>query len=62
MAAQKVCKHCRAIYEGSTCTQCGSQDSAENFKGKMVILNPEKSEIAKNVKISKKGAYAVKVG
>lgn len=32
----------------------------DNWKGKVVILNPEESDIAKNLKIKKKGEYAVK--
>ena len=60
MATQKVCKHCKALYEGQQCPQCGSDDTVENFKGKVIILKPEESEIAKNTKIAKKGAYAIK--
>lgn len=59
---EKGCRKCKAIYEGNTCPQCGSQESADNFKGKVVILNPEQSEIANNLKIKKKGSFAVKLG
>ncbi len=62
MAAQKACKLCKAVYEGSKCPGCGSEDAAENFKGKVVIIHPEQSEIAKNLKISKKGMYTIKLG
>lgn len=59
----KACKSCRAIYDtGSVCPQCGSEESVDNFKGKVVVLNEEQSEIAKNLKITKKGVYAVKLG
>ncbi|HLC53988.1 MAG TPA: transcription elongation factor subunit Spt4 [Candidatus Nanoarchaeia archaeon] len=64
MAAQKACKKCKAIYEGAKCPNCGasSEDSAETFKGRIVVLDEERSEIAKNVKITKKGTFAVKLG
>ncbi len=48
------------IYEGDKCPGCGSQEYGEEFKGRTVIINPENSEIAKNLKISKKGSYAIK--
>lgn len=59
----KACKSCKAIYEtGSVCPQCGYEESAESFKGKIMAINPEMSEIAQKVGIKKKGAYAVKLG
>lgn len=62
MATQKACKHCKSIVEGNKCPHCGSDDLAETFKGKVVILNPETSEISKSMKITKKGTYAIKIG
>ncbi|MCA9485593.1 MAG: hypothetical protein KC506_01990 [Nanoarchaeota archaeon] len=32
----------------------------DTWKGKIVVINPEESEIAKNLKIQKKGEFAVK--
>ena len=59
----KVCKKCRAIVtEGAKCSQCGSEEFTDSFKGKITILKPEESEIAKNTKITKKGTYAIKLG
>ncbi len=34
---------------------------SDNFKGRLVIMNPEQSEIAKNLKITKKGTFAIKI-
>ena len=48
------------IYEGDSCPGCGSQEYTEEIKGRLVITDPEKSEIAKNVGINKKGTYAIK--
>ncbi len=64
MTTQKTCKKCKAIYEGTQCPGCGasSEESVETSKGKIVILSPEQSEIAKNVKITKKGTFAIKLG
>jgi RNA polymerase subunit RPABC4/transcription elongation factor Spt4 len=63
MAAQKVCKQCKTIVEGSgKCPECGSEEIGDSFKGKISVLNPEQSEIAKNLKLSKKGLYALRTG
>ena len=62
MAVQKACKKCKAIVEGNKCQHCGSEEIAENSKGKVIILNSEQSEVAKNLKIKDKGSYAIKLG
>ena len=61
MAKQKACKSCRAVYSGDKCPKCGSEESSDNFKGKVIVFNPEESEIAKNSKIKDKGEYAIKI-
>lgn len=62
MAKPKACKQCRTIYEGDKCPKCGASPSeaTESWKGKVAILNPEQSEIAKKIKINEKGTYAIK--
>jgi DNA-directed RNA polymerase subunit E" len=63
MAAQKACKKCKSLIEsGNKCPKCGSEEIAENSKGKVNILNPEQSEVAKSLKIKDKGSYAIKLG
>jgi RNA polymerase subunit RPABC4/transcription elongation factor Spt4 len=36
------------------------EELSDNFKGRIIVLNPEQSEIAKALKINKKGNFAVK--
>lgn len=60
MAKEKACKNCKTIYEGNKCPKCGSQEATESWKGKVMILNSEQSEIAKKLKIKDKGTYAIK--
>jgi RNA polymerase subunit RPABC4/transcription elongation factor Spt4 len=62
MAAQKACKKCKSLVDGSKCSKCGSEEIAENSKGIVTILNVDQSEVAKNLKIKDKGAYALKLG
>ena len=60
MPKQKACKICNTIYEGEKCTKCESKESTEGFKGRIVVLNPEKSEIAKKLERKDKGNFAIK--
>ncbi|MCK4552940.1 DNA-directed RNA polymerase subunit E'' [Candidatus Pacearchaeota archaeon] len=58
---QKACKICKKIYEGDKCPRCESRESTEGFKGRIVVKNPEKSEIAQKLNIKEKGNFAIKV-
>jgi len=60
MAKLKACKNCNTIYEGDKCPSCFSKDSTDGFKGKISILNPEKSEIAQKLNLKNKGTFAIK--
>jgi len=60
MKGQKVCKKCKIIVEGEECPICHGNALTDNWKGKIIIFDPEKSEIAKKLKISQKGTFAIK--
>ena len=61
MAKAKACKICNKIYEeGNKCPKCDSKESTESFKGRIVVINPEESEIAKKLNIKSKGNFAIK--
>jgi DNA-directed RNA polymerase subunit E" len=60
MAKEKACKKCKTIFEGTKCPKCGSEEFTDAFKGKVKVLNPEESEIAKKLKLSEKGEYAIR--
>ncbi len=57
---ERACKKCNRIYEGDKCPNCGSQERADKWKGKVVIFDVE-SEIAKNIGVTKPGTYAIKI-
>ena len=61
MTKTRTCKTCRAIYEGEVCPKCGGSSFGDTFKGRVVVVDPEKSEIAKQIGISKEGTYAIKL-
>lgn len=61
MPKPKACKICNTIYEeGDKCPKCDSRESTDNFKGRIVILNPEQSEIANKLNLKSKGNFAMK--
>jgi len=57
---QKACKKCKVMVEGHTCPICQGNQLVENWKGKIIILNPEKSEIAPKIGVKQKGTFALK--
>lgn len=60
MVKSKACKVCNTIYEGEKCTKCDSKESTDSFKGRIVIHDPEKSEIAQKLNLKDKGNFAIK--
>jgi len=61
MAKTKACKLCRTIVEeGDKCPNCSSKELTEGFKGRIIVLNPEKSELAQKLTLKEKGNFAIK--
>lgn len=61
MPKKVACKKCKFLFEGGDCPNCHEGQTVPNWKGRLYILNPEKSEIAKKVGNENKGEYAIKV-
>ncbi len=58
----KACKDCHYLFEeGDKCPACGSENISEKFTGLIIILDPERSEVAKKIGAKTPGRYAVKV-
>jgi DNA-directed RNA polymerase subunit E" len=55
-----ACKTCFSITEAERCPNCGGELS-KDWQGYVVVLDAEKSEIAKRLNIKKPGSYALKV-
>jgi len=58
---KKVCKKCKIFVQGNVCPVCKGNQFVENWKGRIVITDPENSEIAKKLGITVKGEYAIKI-
>ena len=57
---ERACKICKTIHEEEKCPKCGSKDFNENYKGRIVVLNAAKSEIAQKVGLKEEGNFALK--
>jgi DNA-directed RNA polymerase subunit E" len=60
MVKQRACKICKTIHEEEKCPKCNSKEHTESFKGRIVVMNPEKSVIAQKLNIKEKGNFAIK--
>jgi len=58
---KKACIKCRVLAEKAVCPICGGNQFSETWKGRLVVLDAEKSDIAKNLDIKINGEYALKV-
>ena len=57
---KKVCKKCKLFTANDTCPICKGNDFASSWKGRIIIEDPEKSEIAKKINFKEKGNFAIK--
>ena len=55
-----ACKNCFTVTEADKCPNCNGELS-KDWQGYVVVIEPEKSEIAKRLNIRKAGTYALKV-
>lgn len=58
---ERACRNCNFITGGSVCPACGGASLSDDWIGYVVVLDPENSEIAKRLKISQPGKYALRV-
>lgn len=62
MVKEKACRDCRkVISEGIKCPNCGGNAFTTFWRGYVIILDPEKSEIAKKMGINSPGKYALRI-
>jgi DNA-directed RNA polymerase subunit E" len=61
MVVEKACKKCKIIVHGKQCPLCKGQELSINWRGLAIIIDPEKSTLAKQLGIEIPGEYALKV-
>jgi DNA-directed RNA polymerase subunit E" len=59
---QYVCRNCRRFTTEKECPICKSTALSASWKGLVIIIDPQESEIAKNLGIGAPGKYALFVG
>ena len=59
--AFKACKNCGALVprDANVCPVCGGTSFVDDWEGVLVVL--DNSELAKRLKFSRKGVFAIKV-
>lgn len=58
---KKACKKCKILFSEERCPVCNSAEFSETWKGRVIVLKPAESEIAKKINIEKEGIYAIKI-
>lgn len=62
MGTIKACKKCKRIIEkGSVCPVCQNTDLTTNWKGFVIIIDTEHSELAKKLGVEVPGKYALRL-
>ena len=64
MAGDRLaCRECHYVNDpdAQTCDHCGSSALTEDWADYVVITDPEESQIAEEMNVSKPGSYALKV-
>lgn len=62
MSTKFACRECHyVVRDADECPACGSSSMSDDWKGYVVIVDPENSEIAEKMEVSSKGKYALKV-
>ena len=58
---KKFCKTCKILVEKDKCPICKKTQFTSNWKGRMIIINKNKSLLAKRINAEHEGEYAIKV-
>ncbi|MBI5391650.1 DNA-directed RNA polymerase subunit E'' [Candidatus Woesearchaeota archaeon] len=61
MAKKKVCRKCKIFVKGNECPICKGSDVTASWKGRIIIVDAKKSEIAKKLGINVGGEYAIRI-
>ena len=56
-----ACKECHLLLDDKNCPRCVDAEISREWQGFVEVLNPEKSEIAKEMGIRTPGCYALRV-
>lgn len=58
---EKACRRCRLIVTGDVCPNCKDSELTKSFEGYILVVDPEKSEVAKQIGATTPGRYSLKI-
>lgn len=58
---RKACKKCKIFVDGDTCPLCKGNQFSTLWRGRLYVMDSNKSAIAQKIGIKSKGEYAIKV-
>ncbi len=61
MGKKKVCKSCKIFVEENECPICKNAIFSNTWKGRIAVLNTDKSNVGKKIGVKVKGEYAIKI-
>jgi DNA-directed RNA polymerase subunit E" len=60
MADEKACRDCGFIIShGDTCPICGSKNLTNKWNSYIIVINPEKSQLAQKLNIKVASTFAI---
>ena len=57
---KKVCKQCQLFVDGTSCPICKKSQFTTNWQGRVYVIDPKNSTIAKTMGLEAKGEYTIK--
>ena len=57
----RACRNCKIISDEIPCPVCKSSDQSDDFSGLLVVLDVEKSILAKKLDAKEPGNYALRI-
>ena len=61
LMSEKACANCHFMTKENVCPKCRSTSLSEDFGGLVIVFDVDGSAIARAMKITAKGRYALKV-
>ncbi|MBO3804225.1 MAG: DNA-directed RNA polymerase, subunit E'' [Candidatus Brockarchaeota archaeon] len=58
---EKACTKCHLLTTENVCPNCKTSSFSTDWSGVALVMDVERSEIAKRLGVKKKGRYAIKV-
>ncbi len=59
--AEKACRNCHFLTTADICPNCKRTALSREWVGELIVVDPQHSELAKRMGISKPGRYALRV-